>query len=335
MKNQKIISRISLLALIAAVSLTGIVNVYAEEDESPATESAAEDSAKEWWEYADADWAEDTVSLDTGIDLAYVTIGPEEGEPIVLIHGATDSRLSWAQVAPSLAEKGFRVYVPELRGHGKTDKPDPESGAYSIEDHVQDILAFLDAAEIKSANVAGHSLGSLIAQKLAAEAPDRVKSIILLGSGADLTQNPTLDWVLEGDGETFEGVHGYDKEKALPDDFIKEWTATTNEDEDFAAGIYAHAKGLPYEDWDYIFEGLKGYDNTKGLADIKQRVLIIWGTGDEFFSADDQKDLKKDLVNAQEVRYEEIKDASHNVHWDSQDIAEEVSALIADFVSAD
>ena len=71
------------------------------------------------------------MDLDTGIKMTYLTCGPEDGIPLLLIHGATDSRISWSQVAPKLADAGFRCYIPELRGHGKTDKPEAGEEGYT------------------------------------------------------------------------------------------------------------------------------------------------------------------------------------------------------------
>jgi len=334
------------LALTACSTPAGETSASASEPSESASESVSESvsesasessestDTREWWQMVDVDWTENSVALDTGINMTYMTIGPEDGDIIVLIHGATDSRLSWAQVAPQLADAGYRVYVPELRGHGKTDKPAGVNGIYTVEEHAADIISFMDKVGIKSADVVGHSLGSLIAQELAADIPDKVKSITLIASGAKSCDNESLTWVYEGDGTDYLGVHGYDDTKTFPPEFLADWAGCTNEDADFCKGIYMHAAQLPYEVWGYIFGGLQVYDNTDGLADITCPVQIIWGTKDSIFLESDQKALQDGLVNAASVDFVPIEGASHNTHWDSKANATKVSGLIADFAAS-
>ncbi len=318
-----------LLIVVLLLALTLSACATPPEDTPPddpgiVDDPTADQETREWWQMVDVDWEEQAVALDTGINMTYMVSGPEDGIPIILIHGATDSRLSWAQIVPALSDT-YRVYVPELRGHGKTDKPEAIDGKYTVAEHAADILAFMDTVGIAKANIVGHSLGSLITQTLAITAADRVASATLIGSTAKIEG---VDWIFEGDGETFLGVAGYEEEQALPDDFIRMWTATTNEDADFGEGIYMHAAQLPYPVWSYVFGGVEGYDNLEHLGDITCPVLIIWGTNDEMMSADAQQALQDGLTNAASVQFEEIAGASHNTHWDSQAIASQIAGFI-------
>lgn len=63
-----------------------------------------------------------SVYLPNGIDLAYVELGDPQGEPLLLLHGFTDTSRSWTELAPHLER--YRVLIPDLRGHGASDKPD-------------------------------------------------------------------------------------------------------------------------------------------------------------------------------------------------------------------
>ena len=178
-----------LLALIVILAMALTLTACTTEETPPTddpedpniNEPVDQQEAREWWEMVDVEWTENTVALDTGINMTYMVSGPEEGIPIILIHGATDSRLSWAQIVPELADT-YRVYVPELRGHGKTDKPAGVDGKYTVAEHTADIIAFMDAVNIEKANIVGHSLGSMIAQNLAIDAADRVTTITLIAS---------------------------------------------------------------------------------------------------------------------------------------------------------
>lgn len=304
---------LAVLALVLALAMVGCNN----------------NTTKEWYQCVNNDWTENFVDLDTGIKMCYMVMGPEDGEPMVLIHGATDSRLSWAQVAPIVAEAGYRVYVPELRGHGKTDKPQEEDEAYTVAEHCADIINFMDKVGItEPVNISGHSLGTFISQEIAITHPERVKSITLIATGAKVDDNEALTWCYYGDGTDYLGVHGYDEAGALPDDFIRDWTACTNEDKDFCEGIYLHSKQLPYHVWAHIFGGLLHQDNRERLSSVTCPVQIIWGTEDSIFLEADQNEIKEALTNAEKVDFVEIPGASHNTHWDSKETAQKVADLI-------
>ena len=322
-------TKMLLLLLVIGTMIFAMTACGSGEKESEKKEEAP--AEKEWFEMVDNDWEENFVDLDTGIKMCYLTMGPEDGKPIMLVHGATDSRLSWAQVAPILAEAGYRVYVPELRGHGKTDKPESEDGIWSVDQHVKDVTAFMDKMELSGIDIVGHSLGTFISQGIAINTPDKAKSVTLIASGAKMKDNEALVWCMDGDGKDYLGAKGYDKEGEMPDDFVRDWTACDNEDKNFTEGIYLHArKNLPYYAWAHIFGGLLTCDNTDKLAEIKCPVLIIWGTEDTVFLKADQDALKKGLTGTK-FEYKEIKGASHNVHWDSKDTANKVATMIEDF----
>ena len=283
-----------------------------------------------WSTLVSVDWEENSMDLDTGIKMTYLTCGPEDGIPLLLIHGATDSRISWSQVAPKLADAGFRCYIPELRGHGKTDKPEAGEEGYTAEMHCADVLNLMDKLEVEKFIPVGHSLGSLIAQEIMITAPERVERGVLISSSTKMGGNPTLDWILQGDGTDFLGVRGYDEEQKIPDDFIKSWTETTNEDENFCKAIYEHASSLPYADWYNIFGGCSTFDSTDRLSSVTCPVDIIWGSADVFFSQEDEEQLQKALSNA-EVNFCPIEGASHNIHWDSAETCEAVASEIIRF----
>ena len=124
-----------------------------------------------------ADWADakKTVKLANGITLAYVEMGNSDGPPMLLIHGYTDNSRSWSLLAPYL--KAHRLLAIDLRGHGKSDAP---QCCYGYADFANDAALFLDAMGIAKADVIGHSLGSLAAQLLAAQHPEKVDRLVLI-----------------------------------------------------------------------------------------------------------------------------------------------------------
>jgi 3-oxoadipate enol-lactonase len=108
------------------------------------------------------------------IRLAYRTWGPAGAPPLVLLHALGEQSSDWAAVAAALAPS-WRVYAPDLRGHGASDWP----GGYTIEQLATDLGAFTDALGLDQVALAGHSVGAPPAYLYAARHPDRVSHLIL------------------------------------------------------------------------------------------------------------------------------------------------------------
>src|SRR5262249_29697720 len=77
----------------------------------------------------------------------------------VLLHGFPDTGRLWRHQVPVLAEAGFQVIVPDLRGYGRSDKPEAVD-AYSIRFLAGDVMAILAAQGIGKAHVVGHDWGA-------------------------------------------------------------------------------------------------------------------------------------------------------------------------------
>jgi len=116
-----------------------------------------------------------------GIGLAYQTWGPPDGPPLVLLHALGENGSDWANVAPAFGHY-WRVYAPDLRGHGQSDMP----GKYSVELMRDDILGFLAALALDRVDLIGHSLGGMVAYLFAAEYPERIEKLILEDVSAPL-----------------------------------------------------------------------------------------------------------------------------------------------------
>jgi pimeloyl-ACP methyl ester carboxylesterase len=116
-----------------------------------------------------------------GVHIHYLTRGA--GPALLLLHGfALNADLNWVRTAAldSLATV-FTVIAPDLRGHGGSDKPHDPS-AYGAR-FVADMVELLDHLHIEKAHVAGYSMGGIIALKLIATHPERVRSAVLAGTG--------------------------------------------------------------------------------------------------------------------------------------------------------
>lgn len=110
-----------------------------------------------------------------GIRLRVLDSEASEKPPLLMLHGIYDRAEVWQPVVAALS-KQFRLIMPDLRGHYRSDWPD---SGYALRDYAADAVGVLDALEIAQADVLGHSLGALIALELAAHAPKRVRRIVL------------------------------------------------------------------------------------------------------------------------------------------------------------
>ncbi|MGY6633488.1 MAG: alpha/beta hydrolase [Alkalilacustris sp.] len=112
------------------------------------------------------------------IDCGAVRLAVHEaghGAPVILLHGFPQTHMTWARVAPALAER-FRVIVPDLRGYGGSDAPGDDAAhtVYSKRAMAADIVGLMDALGIARASILGHDRGARVAYRLALEHPDRL-----------------------------------------------------------------------------------------------------------------------------------------------------------------
>jgi pimeloyl-ACP methyl ester carboxylesterase len=125
-----------------------------------------------------------------GVGIEYDVFG--EGRPVLLLHGFPDTGRLWRHQVPALAGAGFQVIVPDLRGYGRSGKPEAVD-AYSIPVLAGDVMAILAELDIGKAHVVGHDWGAALAWALASLAPGRVDHLIVLSVGNPVTFLRTLD----------------------------------------------------------------------------------------------------------------------------------------------
>lgn len=103
--------------------------------------------------------------------------GPEDGPPVLLLHGFPQTSHCWRLVVPQLA--GFRTLAPDQRGYSPGARP-AGSDAYRVPELVGDALGLLDALGIEQAHVVGHDWGAAVAWQLGARHPDRVRTLSIV-----------------------------------------------------------------------------------------------------------------------------------------------------------
>lgn len=124
-----------------------------------------------------------------GMRIHYWVDGPESGTPLVLVHGLGGHAEDWHNLVSFLIHDGFRVYLPDLPGFGRSEKP--KDFSYSIPDEARVVLGFMDAMGLQRVDLGGHSMGGWIVQRIAIEHPDRITRLMVFDS-AGIYHKP--DW---------------------------------------------------------------------------------------------------------------------------------------------
>jgi non-heme chloroperoxidase len=243
--------------------------------------------------------------LATGVELDIVQAGPEGGVPVLLLHGYTDSWFSYRRVLERLPA-GIRAIVPSQRGHGESERP---ACCYGIHDFADDAAALLDRLGVESAVVIGHSLGSFVAQQLAARHPERVSALVLIGSGTTLATEAVAE--LAAFVETLEDP--------VSREFIREFQESTVAvplPAGFLAGIIAESGRVPARVWRDVARGMIATPATPELQRVEAPALVVWGEEDGLFGRSEQDALVAALPRAELVVFEE---SGHAPHWEHPD----------------
>lgn len=110
--------------------------------------------------------------------LHYVRGGPDEAQPIVLLHGFPESWLMWRHILPALMER-YHVVAVDLRGYGDSAKPEGEAG-YDKGTMADDIAALIDHLGLERPLLVGHDRGGRVARRYALDRPDALRGLALL-----------------------------------------------------------------------------------------------------------------------------------------------------------
>ncbi|MGO4220548.1 alpha/beta fold hydrolase [Lysobacter sp. TAF61] len=160
--------------------------------------------------------------VDAGVlSVGFVDAGPASGPVVILLHGWPYDINSYAEVIPLLVEEGYRVIVPHGRGYGTTrflSADTPRNGQPVA--LASDVIALMDALNIKKATLAGYDWGARSAGIVAVLWPERVKALVsvsgyLIGSQeaakAPLPPKAELQWWYQYYFATARGQAGYEK----------------------------------------------------------------------------------------------------------------------------
>jgi len=261
-----------------------------------------------------------------GVGIEYEVTG--QGRPVVLLHGFPDSGRLWRHQVPALAGAGFRVIVPDLRGYGRSDKPQPIE-AYSMVFLAADVLAVLAGLEIERAHVVGHDWGAALAWGLAALAPDRVDHLAVLSVGHPATfrrtprqcekswymllfQFPGIAerWLADNDWANFRTWARHPD----ADQVIADLEATGS----LTPGLNWYRANVPPESW--VAPPLT-------LPPVQAPTMGVWSTADIALTEVQMTDSAQSVAGS--WRYERLDGPGH---WMQLEAPEVLNALLLDFL---
>jgi len=233
-----------------------------------------------------------------GARMRFVEAG--SGPPLLLVHGYLASRLTWDDVLPVLA-RDFRLIVPDLPGFGESEKPPPARYPYTFDAFAESLVDLVAALGLSRVSLCGHSMGGAIALTLAANHPDVVDKLILVGptvypSGPDavsrLAMVPVVGAVL------FKQLYG----RALFRSYFRQ-------------RVYGAAATIPWQRVDQLYELFNApaareaaYATMLSMLDTRPLVakiprvtaptLVGWGRADRSYPVAHGRRLARELRSA-------------------------------------
>lgn len=257
----------------------------------------------------------ETIRLTNGLDLQYRESGDPRGQPVILLHGVTDSLRCWKPFSDALP-RAFRAIAVSQRGHGDSSKPKGDYGSAAFSG---DLAALMDALGIGRAQIVAHSMSTWIAQRFVRDYPERVESLTLIAGFVTLAGNASVEGLvheIHAMGETVD--------RSLARAFQESTVATTLPPL-YLDMVIDESMKAPAHVWRATFAAMMSEkaDSTK----IDCRTLLIGCRKDELFNDADRQALASVFTNAREIVYPDL---GHAPHWEQPArVAKDVVAFLS------
>lgn len=234
----------------------------------------------------------------------YVETG-SDGPTLLLLHGYADS---WRSFEPLLGALGkdFRIVALDQRGHGASDPAD----AYAISHFADDVFDLVTRVIDGPVHIVGHSLGAIVAQRVAERWPAKVRSLTLLG-GARTARGHAL---LRDFADELASL-----DDAVPRDLIESFQAGTVRiplSPARLATLVADSGKLSLATWRGALDGLLTEPEPAARHAIHTPTLSLWGVDDPVFDKGAQATLARAIPEIETVHYAGV---GHAPHWEVPD----------------
>ena len=280
-----------------------------------------------------------------GIDIAYQRIGNRDAPPVLLIMGLAAQSIAWPDAfCHALADRGLEVIRFDNRDAGlsthMTDAPPPDlpaalagnlsSVSYTLSDMADDAVGLLDALGFQKAHLAGASMGGAIAQTMAIEHPDRVRSLTLMMSS---TGTPSVGQPSpEALRELYAGPRATTRDEVIQQTlriFRVIGSPAYPNDENEAAARAGRAYDRCYDPTGVARQAIASVasgDRTERLRDLSVPTLVIHGLADRMVDASGGRAAAEAIPGAELMLIEGM---GHNL---PPGLRPQLAARIAEFV---
>lgn len=245
-----------------------------------------------------------------GIDLHVTQAG--SGKPLLLIHGITVDASFEEYEIEQLAES-FHVIAPDLRGHGRSTRPI----SFTLRDHVEDMIALLDALGIQRTAVLGASMGSYIAQALALSIPERVSDLILVVAKAHGTTSSSARVLAEHAAE-LEGMSREEQQQWLNAQMFAPQTPANIRQRvlDCFTAQKDLGLNLTADQLEAANKAMLNFDFRDQLPNLEVRTLVISGRHDILNPPEEGLQITHLLPH---VQMEIFENSGHLLSWEEPD----------------
>jgi pimeloyl-ACP methyl ester carboxylesterase len=280
-----------------------------------------------------------TVSTN-GIRLHVVESGPEDGLPVILLHGFPEFWYGWRHQIGPLADAGFRVLAPDQRGYADSEKPGPVS-AYALDTLADDVAGLIGSTGRPCAAVVGHDWGGIVAWWIAIRHPEQVERLAVLNAPHPIAfrrylpssprqllkswytfyfQIPWLPEAMFRRGN-WRGLTEALRESSRPETFtdadLERYRSAWSEPGAMTAMIHWYRAAM------------RNQPAPPPDTRVHVPTMMIWGTKDRFL---DRGLAQPSLDQCDRGRLEMFEEATH---WVQHEVPERVNRFLLDFLCAE
>ncbi len=235
-----------------------------------------------------------TIQITPHQTIHYLEYNPKGTPPILLLHGLGATGASWEFQIQPLVEAGFHVIAPDIRGFGNSSYP---GGRVRVSNLSADMVSLLQSLQVGPAHVVGLSMGGAIALQLALDAPNHVKSLVLVSTFASLRPKNYRLWLYYAFRFLLVHTLGLPTQARLVARRIFPHEHQNLFREEFIQQIsQADPKG-----YRAVMRALVFFDVTERLAEINIPTLVVSGEEDTTIALTTQQHLSHWIPNAHHV----------------------------------
>jgi 3-oxoadipate enol-lactonase len=246
--------------------------------------------------------------------------GPTDAPVLVLSNSLGTDLHMWDTQIAAFSEH-FRVLRYDTRGHGQSLVT---AGSYSIEQNGRDVLALLDALNIERASFCGLSMGGLIGQWLAINAPERLQRVVLCNTAAKIgtpeVWNPRIDMVLREGAAAMRSL----RDASIARWFTAEFVAAEPAQVEAVVGMLAQTSPQGYA---ANCAAVRDADFREQVASITAPTLIVCGSADVVTTPEDGRFMQERIRGAELVEF-------HAAHLSNVEAGQLFTRRVLDFLSA-